>query len=258
LTEYLIKQYLQTSLQEPIYRELWNQAMNGIEKHLLTFSSPSNFVVLVERPNGLHQELFPKMDHLVCFMPGTMALAATLGRPLSEAKKHPSWTVKQDREITLAKELIKTCWGMYKVTKTGLGPEIAHFKMYDPPRLVKDTDFTSTHNTITPNESVFKGDSSLGLGNNTSWTEDFVIKPADAHNRQRPETIESLFYMWRITGDVMYREWGWEMFESFMNYTRVPGDAGFSGISDVNQIPVYFGDDMESFWLVSFYLFIIL
>ena len=27
----------------------------------------------------------------------------------------------------------------------------------------------------------------------------------------RPETVESYFYMWRLTKDPMYREWGWEV-----------------------------------------------
>ena len=26
----------------------------------------------------------------------------------------------------------------------------------------------------------------------------------------RPETVESFFYMWRITGDPLYQEWGWK------------------------------------------------
>ena len=26
----------------------------------------------------------------------------------------------------------------------------------------------------------------------------------------RPETIESYFYLWRLTKDQKYREWGWE------------------------------------------------
>ena len=27
----------------------------------------------------------------------------------------------------------------------------------------------------------------------------------------RPETVESYFYLWRITHDPKYREWGWDM-----------------------------------------------
>ena len=34
----------------------------------------------------------------------------------------------------------------------------------------------------------------------------------DAHNLLRPETVESLFVLWRVTGDVKYREWGWQIF----------------------------------------------
>ena len=29
----------------------------------------------------------------------------------------------------------------------------------------------------------------------------------------RPETVESYFYLWRLTKDPMYREWGWELVE---------------------------------------------
>lgn len=27
----------------------------------------------------------------------------------------------------------------------------------------------------------------------------------------RPETVESIFYMWRATHDIKYREWGWKI-----------------------------------------------
>ena len=27
----------------------------------------------------------------------------------------------------------------------------------------------------------------------------------------RPETVESYFYLWRLTHDPIYREWGWEL-----------------------------------------------
>ncbi|KAJ3494326.1 hypothetical protein NLG97_g4149 [Lecanicillium saksenae] len=83
------------------------------------------------------------------------------------------------------------------------------------------------------------------------WREDFVVKPNDAHNLQRPETVESLFYMWRITGDVKYREWGWEMFTSFMNYTAVEDQGGFTSLDDANVLPPRVRDNMESFWLAE-------
>jgi len=81
--------------------------------------------------------LHPKMDHLVCFLPGTIALAATGGASLADARKLPTWGKAQEEDITLARELTKTCMGMYKVTATGLAPEIAYFELDDPPKMYR-------------------------------------------------------------------------------------------------------------------------
>ena len=44
---------------------------------------------------------------------------------------------------------------------------------------------------------------------------------ADRHNLLRPETVESLFYLYRLTGDHKYQDWGWEILRSFNTYMRV-------------------------------------
>lgn len=237
--EYLIKQYLQTSKQEPIYKTLWDEALAGVRKHLLTYSTRANLTILGERPDGLSGHLSPKMDHLVCFLPGTIALGATEGLSLAEAKKSPSWTQKQEEEMQLAQELMKTCWGMSKATPTGLAPEITYFDVDSPPRAGAD-------GLLTANVD-FKATS----GPEASWKEDYIIKPQDSHNLQRPETVESLFYMWRITGDATYREWGWEMFQSFVEHSILEDGGGFASLSNVNQLPPMMRDNMESFWLAE-------
>ena len=237
--EYLVKQYLQTSGEEPIYKSLWDEALSGVRKHLITYSKNANLTILGERPEGLSNRLSPKMDHLVCFMPGTIALGATGGLSLSEARKASTWGPKQEAEMELAKELTKTCWGMYKATMTGLAPEITYFEVDDPPRMGVEglrsavVDFEATS------------------GPKASWKEDYIIKQQDGHNLQRPETVESLFYMWRITGDATYRDWGWEMFKSFVEYTTVEDGGGFTSLSKANQIPPIMKDNMESFWLAE-------
>ena len=38
---------------------------------------------------------------------------------------------------------------------------------------------------------------------------------------QRPETVESMFVLWRMTKDPKYREWGWQIFEAFEKHTKV-------------------------------------
>ena len=233
--EYLIKQYLQTSEEEPIYQELWNQSLAAVHKHLITYSEPSHFTVLAERPDGLGGKISPKMDHLVCFMPGTIALGATGGVAVEEAKRAGKWSQHEENELRLAKELTKTCWGMYKVMATGLAPEIAHFHISDPPHMESDGILESAE---------------LTTGAHPGWHDDYIIKHNDNHNLQRPETVESLFYMWRITGDPIYREWGWEMFQSFVKYTAADDGAGFTSLAHANEIPPIMKDNMESFWLV--------
>ncbi|EHK17459.1 glycoside hydrolase family 47 protein [Trichoderma virens Gv29-8] len=234
--EYLIKQYLQTNKQEPIYEEMWDEALAGVRKHLVTYTEPSGFTIIAERPDGLEYPMSPKMDHLVCFMPGTIALAATGGLTEAEARKLPTWSKKKDNDMQLARELMHTCWGMYKYMKTGLAAEITYFNIPNPP----------------PEESApHQAPTEFDEDPHAKWRKDFIVHSNDVHNLQRPETVESLFYMWRITGDVKYREWGWDMFKSFANYTAVEDQGGFTSLLDANTIPPTVKDNMESFWLAE-------
>lgn len=52
-----------------------------------------------------------------------------------------------------------------------------------------------------------------------------AMNPKIHKNMLRPETVESLFYMWRVTGDPKWREWGWNIFEAFQRYSRTPEGA---------------------------------
>ncbi|KAF5125604.1 Mannosyl-oligosaccharide 1,2-alpha-mannosidase [Metarhizium brunneum] len=234
--EYLIKQYLQTNKQEPVYEQMWDEALEGVRKHLITYTEPTGYTIIGERPSGLDGYLSPKMDHLVCFMPGTIALGATGGLTEAEARKLPSWNKKKEDEMRLARELMQTCWGMYKAMATGLAAEITYFKIADPPL---------------PESAPHHPPAEFDPDPQATWRQDFQVQPNDVHNLQRPETVESLFYMWRITGDVRYREWGWEMFESFVNYTAVENEGGFTSLSNANTIPPVTKDNMESFWLAE-------
>ena len=55
-------------------------------------------------------------DHLVCFLPGTLALGAHHGLPADH--------------MELARALMDTCYQMNRQMETGLSPEIAHFNLY--------------------------------------------------------------------------------------------------------------------------------
>ncbi|KAF2641525.1 seven-hairpin glycosidase [Massarina eburnea CBS 473.64] len=65
----------------------------------------------------------------------------------------------------------------------------------------------------------------------------------------RPEAIESVWYMYRITGNAYYREAGWKMFEAIN--TATAAEWGNSAIEDVTQASPVLKDEMESFWLAE-------
>ena len=39
------------------------------------------------------------------------------------------------------------------------------------------------------------------------------MKPNDAHYLLRPETVESLFYLYYFSGNKTYQDWGWQIFQ---------------------------------------------
>ncbi|KAL9131909.1 MAG: hypothetical protein Q9217_000269 [Psora testacea] len=65
----------------------------------------------------------------------------------------------------------------------------------------------------------------------------------------RPEAIESVFIMYRTTGDGYWREKGWEMFKAIEKHTLAT--YGASAISDVTAETPKLVDEMESFWLAE-------
>jgi mannosyl-oligosaccharide alpha-1,2-mannosidase len=65
----------------------------------------------------------------------------------------------------------------------------------------------------------------------------------------RPEAIESVFYMYRITGEQYWRDVGWKMFQSVETATRT--NHGHSAVHDVTMEVPQHKDEMESFWLAE-------
>ncbi|KAI3339266.1 glycoside hydrolase family 47 protein [Ustulina deusta] len=72
----------------------------------------------------------------------------------------------------------------------------------------------------------------------------------------RPEAIESVWYMYRITGDKKWQDKGWKMFEAIVEHTTT--EAGSSAINNVLTPNTTQLNEMESFWtaetLKYFYL----
>ncbi|XP_062154182.1 mannosyl-oligosaccharide 1,2-alpha-mannosidase MNS1 [Alnus glutinosa] len=78
--------------------------------------------------------------------------------------------------------------------------------------------YQSTPTKLAGENYLFRPGGDMSVG--TSW------------NILRPETVESLFYLWRVTGNKTYQEWGWNIFQAFEKNSRI--DSGYVGLKDVN------------------------
>lgn len=67
--------------------------------------------------------------------------------------------------------------------------------------------------------------------------------------RLRPEAIESVFIMYRLTGDKTWQDKGWIMFEAVDKATKT--EIAHAGIKDVTSALGEQQDSMESFWLAE-------
>jgi|ERR1700722_685238 len=65
-----------------------------------------------------------------------------------------------------------------------------------------------------------------------------------------PETVESLFIAFRLTGNKYYREQGWRIFQAIEKHCRITS-GGYAGVLDVDSLPVKHEDKMETFFMVN-------
>ncbi|XP_028835255.1 mannosyl-oligosaccharide 1,2-alpha-mannosidase IA [Denticeps clupeoides] len=115
---------------------------------------------------------------------------------------------KKQRYLDLAGEITHTCHESYTRSATKLGPEAFRFD---------------------------------------AGAEATATRLSERYYILRPEVIESYMYMWRLTHDPKYREWGWEAVEALEKHCRVEG--GYSGIRDVYASAVSHDNMQQSFFL---------
>uniref|UniRef100_A0A1I8PBE7 alpha-1,2-Mannosidase n=1 Tax=Stomoxys calcitrans TaxID=35570 RepID=A0A1I8PBE7_STOCA len=133
--EYLLKQWIQTGHKGSDFLVSdYMQAMDGVFSQLLRRTPKENHVFIGELING--KEFKPKMDHLTCYLPGTLLLGHHFGMP--------------DSHLLLARDLLETCYQTYMKQPTQLAPEISYFSTAETEELdiyVKPND---AHNLLRP------------------------------------------------------------------------------------------------------------
>lgn len=133
--EYLLKQWLQTGKKDDDFLvDDYRVAIEGVIGELVRETPNERHVYIGELING--KEFKPKMDHLTCYLPGTLLLGYKHGMPESHLK--------------LAKDLLETCFQTYMKQPTQLAPEITYFNLHGESEkdiYVKSND---AHNLLRP------------------------------------------------------------------------------------------------------------
>jgi mannosyl-oligosaccharide alpha-1,2-mannosidase len=138
--------------------------------------------------------------------------------------------LNEDKYIDFGIQLANSYYEVYRGTASGIGPE--GFRWVDSGQPESDD-----NNQPPPaDQADFYDDAGF-------WaTAPYYIL--------RPETVESLWYAYRITGDSTYQDLAWEAFEHITELCRT--GSGFSGLRDVTQADGGSYDDFqESFFLAE-------
>jgi mannosyl-oligosaccharide alpha-1,2-mannosidase len=252
LYEYFPKQYLILGglLTQP--KTLYEKFI-GVAKERLFFRiyNPENKPLTISGGANIRRggEIVrtPRTEHLTCFVGGMVGLASRVfDRP---------------DELALAEELTNGCVWAYDSNVNGIGPEI-----FTPMPCPMDGDCKwsdevwyeqISHNTLFKTKDGKDAASSLAK-HAQEVIEERRLTPGlvavlDARYILRPEAIESVFIMYRITGDRKWQDTAWRMFEHVKKATNA--EFGAAAIGDITvapeKIPAQQMDSMESFWLAE-------
>ncbi|KAJ8507991.1 hypothetical protein ONZ45_g9694 [Pleurotus djamor] len=181
------------------------------------------------------------------------------------------------RELHLwaADSLAETCWLMYADQPTGLSPDEIVFSnawsyghgrrwidVMNEWRNASNGGMMSRHEHGHGRGGMGKERERLppGVGSKrpvvyeeeerikgTATGRDYSVKKSEY--LLRPETVESLFLMWKVTGESKWRERGWWIFQNLEKESKT--NSGFASLLSVEVSPAPKDDSMPSYFLAE-------
>lgn len=202
LYEYLPKMFILTGGLEPSYEAMYKRAMEVATEHILFRPMlPGKEDILFSGTTyvrGEEIEHAAEGQHLACFVGGMYLLGGK--------------TFGIEEHIGIGERVTRGCSWAYDAFPTGLMPEI--FDMVKCPSKEPcewDTDRWAK-----------EGSSTHPKGFKNARDSKYIL---------RPEAIESVFYLYRVTGQEELRDIAWRMFQSVIKSTET--EFAYSAISDV-------------------------
>ncbi|KXH63638.1 glycosyl hydrolase family 47 [Colletotrichum nymphaeae SA-01] len=229
LYEYLPKMIALLNGAEPKYHTMTENFLKAANESLFfrpMLPGGENVLISgnVDVDAGGNHSLDPESEHLSCFIGGIYALA---GRVLGKEE----W-------VTVGARLTLGCYYAYQAMPTGMMPERYNMVKCDRrDACAWDEDKWDAAKKL---KTEYK--EHLPKGFTTAKDPRYIL---------RPEAIESVFVLYRITGDQGFQEVAWEMWKAVSNGTLV--EHGNAAVLDVTQKqdPLPKEDYMESFWLAE-------
>ncbi|CAG8475060.1 8593_t:CDS:2 [Funneliformis caledonium] len=209
--EYLIKQYVYVGGAIDQYRRMYEESIDGMHKYLVKEGQ------VKDRPDLLFLGEYTS-GRIGSFISRMEHLSCFTPGMLAIGSK----ILHRPKDLEVAIRLAESCYWAYNSTTTGIGPESMYF-------LTKDAKAVSVwHHGDNLPDGLYRIDGSYLL---------------------RPETIESLFILYRITGNKKYQEKGWKIWQSIEKWCKTP--IAYSGLRDVMDEKRLQNNNMESFFLAE-------
>ncbi|ODV59359.1 glycoside hydrolase family 47 protein, partial [Ascoidea rubescens DSM 1968] len=269
--EYLIKQYhlLNGSMKE--YLMLYEKSIEKVKRYMLfkaklpsiknygsddlntddvLFSGEINEIISSKDGSNSYF-IMNKIEHLSCFAGGMFALSSRIRDN------------KEDLEI--AKKITNGCYKIYELM--GLMPENLNIDSCDDIDSIENGKRLKSRNYFKPTTPIQKivgetGEYEYKWKIGDVFNQPLWVNKMDPSFILRPETIESIFYLYRITGDEEWRVKGWRLFKKTIRYCGIKDKKGkvigISSLKDVTRINVDSlnvernqDDVLESFWFAE-------
>lgn len=214
LYEYLPKMHALLGGGNPMYAEMTKGYVAAAKKELFFRPMlPGGEDILISgnanaKSNG-DVVLDPESEHLTCFIGGSIALAGKL--------------LENPEDVTVGSKLAKGCAYVYHSFASGVMPERYNMVPCEPKITDKCPWDEKRWEDGIKSRKEYKD--SLPKGFTTAKDPRYLL---------RPEAIESLFLLYRMTGDTEYQESAWKMFESVEKHSRTA--HGHAAIRDVVKV----------------------
>ncbi|KAI8647364.1 glycoside hydrolase [Parasitella parasitica] len=228
--EYLIKNYVLQNKENKDLLRVWQESVESIETYMLSPTAQDPSVQFVAIISG--NKIYYSSQELICFWPGNILLGITQMQD----------QVTQQKFKNFADTFFDSCIETWSKTKTGVAPESWSWTPQN------DQLETKLNKLFKDALDVKKADTAVKTKKGKrAATRTFKVE--NAIYDLRPETIESVFYYYRLTGDKRYQDIAWELYLAIERFAKA--NSGFSRIDNVDQSPTRLQDFQESFFFAE-------